>query len=281
MAASLPPVDYSRQTVMVTGASAGIGAEFARQLAQRGSDLVLVARRADRLDALARELRAGHDITVSTLPLDLTQRDVGELVRHELDTRQIEVTSIVNNAGFANHGPFHELDLPRLTSEIALNASSVVEICHTFLPRLRQRGDGFLINVASMAAYQANPTMAVYGASKAFVLSFTEALWYEARGTGLRVLALSPGATQTEFFDVAGASADGGSQRMSAGTVVAAALAGLDRRNPPPNVVAGRSNKIAPVVGRLVGRRRMTELVGARMTRTSGVGCAVAQPHRP
>lgn len=263
------PVDYSRQTVLITGASAGIGAEFARGLARRGSDLVLVARRADRLDALARELRAGYGITASTLPLDLTQPGVGELVRHELDTRQIEVTSIVNNAGFASHGPFHELDLSRLRSEIALNVTGVVDICHTFLPQLRRRGDGFLVNVASMAAYQANPTMAVYGAGKAFVLSFTEALWYEARGTGLRVLALSPGATQTEFFDVAGAGADGGSQRMSAGAVVAAALAGLDRRNPPPSVIAGRSNKIAPAIGRLVGRRRMTELVGGRMTRTT------------
>ncbi|GAA3761054.1 hypothetical protein GCM10022225_53310 [Plantactinospora mayteni] len=201
--------------------------------------------------------------------MNLTQPGVGRILQGELDARQVEVTGIVNNAGFANHGLFHEQELPRLMSEIALDVTGVVEISHAFMPRLRQRGNGFLINVASMAAYQASPTMAVYGACKAFVLSFTEALWYESRGTGLRVLALSPGATQTEFFDIAGESADGGTRRMSAEAVVAAALAGLDRRNPPPSVIAGRSNKAAAVVGRLVGRRRMTELIGGMMNRTT------------
>lgn len=267
MGSSRTTFDHTRQTVLITGASAGIGAEFARQLAQRGSDLVLVARRAERLDALASQLRAEYRVTVATLPTDLAQPGVGELLRSELDSLGIEITSVVNNAGFANHGLFHEEELSSLLAEIAVDVSSVVELSHAFLPRLRRRGDGFLINVASMAAYQANPTMAVYGACKAFVLSLTEALWYEARGTGLRVLALSPGATQTEFFDVAGDSADGGTRRMPAEAVVATALAALDRRKPPPGVIAGRSNRIGSVAARAVGRRRMTELVGKRMTR--------------
>lgn len=267
MGSSRTTFDHTRQTVLITGASAGIGAEFARQLAQRGSDLVLVARRAERLDALASQLRAEYRVTVATLPTDLAQPGVGELLRSELDSLRIEITSVVNNAGFANHGLFHEEELSSLLAEIAVDVSSVVELSHAFLPRLRRRGDGFLINVASMAAYQANPTMAVYGACKAFVLSLTEALWYEARGTGLRVLALSPGATQTEFFDVAGDSADGGTRRMPAEAVVATALAALDRRKPPPGVIAGRYNRIGSVAARAVGRRRMTELVGKRMTR--------------
>jgi short-subunit dehydrogenase len=110
--------------------------------------------------------------------------------------------------------------------------------------------------------------MAVYGATKAFVLSFTEALWYESRGTGLRVLVLSPGATETEFFDVAGSGAGGGARRMSAAKVVGTALAALDRRNPPPSVIAGRANRIAAAAGRLISRRRATMLIGAIMRDT-------------
>lgn len=264
------PLDYRSQTALITGASAGIGAEFARQLASRGSNLVLAARRADRLEALAAQLRAAHGITVTTLPIDLTQSGVGQRLHRELAAAGVKVTSVVNNAGFANTGLFHTEDLTDFQREIALDVSSVVEISHAFLPTLRAQDGGFLINVASMAAYQGNPTMAVYGACKAFVLSFTEALWYEARDTGLRVLALSPGATQTEFFDIAGDAADGGSRRMAAGDVVSTALSALDRRNPPPSVIAGRSNRFAETLGRLLGRRRTIEMVGAMMTRSTG-----------
>lgn len=269
MSESKRPLDYAAQTVLITGASAGLGAEFARQLAARGSDLVLVARRADRLDALGAELQQQHRIAVTALPMDLSQPGVGRSLRQELDARRVEVTSVVNNAGFANLGFFHEQDLPSLMTEIAVDVTAVVEICHTFLPQLRQRADGFLLNVASMAAYQGNATMAVYGATKAFVLSLTEALWYEARGTGLRVLVFSPGATETEFFEVAGEGAGGGARRMRPEVVVATALRALDRRKPPPGVIAGGSNRLSAVVGRVVGRRRMAEMVGSLMTRTT------------
>lgn len=266
MTRSKRPIDFTRQTVLVTGASAGIGAALARRLAERGSDLVLVARRADRLDALAAELRSAHAVAVSTLPMDLAHPGVGERLRTELESRRIEVTGVVNNAGFANHGPFHEEALSRLRAEIALDVSSVVEISHAFLPALRERGGGFLMNVASMAAYAASPHMAVYGAAKAFVLSFTEALWYEARDTGLRVLALSPGATRTEFFDVAGDGADGGTERMHPDEVVDAALAALDRPGSGPTAIVGRRNRMTAAVAPLLGRRRMTEMVGRLMT---------------
>jgi uncharacterized protein len=258
-------VDYRTQTVLITGASSGIGAEFARRLAARGANVVLVARRQDRLDALAAELRSQHGIEATALPLDLTTPQVGAVLDRELAARGVEITSIVNSAGFATHGPFHTEDPARLATEIAVDVTSVVDISRTFIERLRDRGDGFLINVASMAAYQANPTMAVYGATKAFVLSFTEALWYESRGTGLRVLALSPGATETEFFEVAGSNADGGTRRMPAADVVTTALSALDRRNPPPSVIAGRLNRAAATAGRLVTRRRATMLIGSLM----------------
>ena len=261
------PLDLARQAVLVTGASSGIGAEFARQLAARGADLVLVARRAERLAALAEELRRDQGTAVTTVATDLARPGVGLALRSDLEARGVEVTGVVNSAGFANHGAFHEEALADLTEEIALDVSAVVEISHAFLPGLRRRGAGFLVNVASMAAYQGDPTMAVYGAAKAFVLSLTEALWYEARSTGVRVLAVSPGATQTEFFDVAGDGADGGrGRRMPASAVVATALRTLDRRNPPPSVVVGRGNRLSAGAVRVLGRRRATELVGRMMT---------------
>lgn len=267
MTTTTRPLDFARQSVLITGASAGIGEEFARQLASRGSDLVLTARRADRLDALAAELRHQHGTTVTTVPIDLSQAGAGQQLLRELDIHGIEVTGVVNSAGFANVGPFHEQKPTDAATEIAVNVSAVVEITHALLPALRERGDGFLLNIASMAAYQANPTMAVYGAAKAFVLSFTEAVWHEARGTGLRVLSLSPGATDTEFFDVAGDSADGGSRRMSPGAVVATALRALGRRNPPPSIMAGRTNRLSEIIGRVVGRHRMMKMVGRVMAR--------------
>ncbi|WP_110851726.1 SDR family NAD(P)-dependent oxidoreductase [Georgenia satyanarayanai] len=259
--------DGMTQTVLVTGASAGIGAELARQLAARGAGLVLVARRAERLEALAGELRRAHEVPVTTLAMDLARPGVGQALRGELADRGVEVTGVVNNAGFANHGLFHEEALTDLMREIALDVSAVVEISHAFLPDLRRHGHGFLLNVASMAAYQGNPTMAVYGAAKAFVLSLTEALWYEARGSGVRVLAVSPGATQTEFFDVAGDAADGGGRRMTASEVVATSLRALERRNPPPGVVVGRANRLSAAAVRALGRRRATEVVGRLMVR--------------
>ncbi|MEU0298888.1 SDR family NAD(P)-dependent oxidoreductase [Streptomyces sp. NPDC006175] len=252
--------------VVVTGASAGIGAEFARQLAARGHDTVLVARRAERLEALASEL-SGHGARATALPMDLTEPGAGQALRAETDRLGIDVAGVVNNAGFANHGFFRDEQLDRLKAEIALDVLAVVEISHAFLPRLRERGEGFLINIASMAAYNASPTMAVYGASKAFVLSFTEALWYEELGSGVKVFAVSPGATQTEFFDVAGESASGNARRMTASAVVRTALGALDRRDPKPSVIVGGGNRVAAGASRLLGRRRMTRTIGRMTTR--------------
>jgi uncharacterized protein len=204
------PVDYRGQTTLITGASSGIGAEFAHQLAERGSDLILVARRLDRLESLAEKLSQRFGVRVEAIALDLSQPAVGAILAAEVERRGLHVTSLINNAGFGTYGRFHEEDAERVRKEIALDVSTLVDISHAFIGALRS-GTGFLMNVASNAAYQPTPNMAVYGAAKAFVLSFTEALWYESRGTGLRLLALSPGATSTEFFDVIGTdAADGG-----------------------------------------------------------------------
>ncbi|MEU9348434.1 SDR family oxidoreductase [Streptomyces sp. NPDC048278] len=260
-------VDYRGQTTLITGASAGLGAEFARQLAARGSDLVLVARRRERLEELAAELRDRHPIQVHVLAMDLASDDPGQALAQRLGQLGVHVTSVVNNAGFASFGSFHQVDPARLRQEVAVDVMAVADISRAFIGQLRTAGSGVLVNVASMAAYQPNPRMALYGATKAFVLSLTEALWEESRGTGLRVLALSPGATRTEFFDVVGTErAAGGNKLASPADVVRTALAALDRRNPPPSVIAGRMNRVmAQLARRLATRRQIIRAIG-RMT---------------
>jgi len=263
-------VDYRTQTTLLTGASSGIGVEFARQLAKRGSDLVLVARRQDRLEALAKELTAAHRIRATVIPLDLTLPGAGQTLAAEVAQRGLAVTSLINCAGFGTFGPFHKEEPGRLRDEISVDVSAVVDISRAFITPLRTAGNGVLINVASVAAYQGNPNMAVYGATKAFVLSFTEALWQESLSTGLRVLALSPGATRTEFFDVVGtADAAGGRPLQTPQEVVATALRALDGRTPPPSVIVGRMNRLWVFASRLLSRRRRLLTIAA-LTRSSG-----------
>ncbi|WP_406512980.1 SDR family oxidoreductase [Streptomyces sp. NBC_00161] len=255
-------VDYRGRTTLITGASSGLGAEFARQLAARGSDLVLVARREDRLKELAGQLSAAHGVAVEPIAMNLSVDGSGELLAAEVDRRGITVSSVINNAGFGTYGRFHEEDAQRLRQEVGLDVMAVVDISRAFIDRLRSRGEGVLLNVASMAGYQPVPNMAVYGASKAFVLSFTEALWQESHGTGLRVMALSPGATKTEFFDVVGSEdAAGGTRMQTSEVVVRTALKALDRKNPPPSVISGGMNRVMAFSGRLASRRMVVRMV--------------------
>ncbi len=261
------PVDYKHQTTVITGASSGIGAAFARELARRGSDVVLVARRRDRLDALAVELREAHRITATVIPLDLSAPAAGRALATQVAERGLSVTSLINNAGFATDGPFHDEDAARLTEEINVDVANLVDITRAFIGPLRVAGTGVLVNVASMAAYQPIPGMAVYAASKAFVLSFTEALWHESRGTGLRVLSFAPGLTRTEFFDVLGSAGYKG-RYQTPEQVVTAALHSLDRGNRQPSVTSGRMNSLSTTAARLLSRRR-TVLVAASFAASS------------
>jgi short-subunit dehydrogenase len=259
-------MDLRKQTVLITGASAGIGSEFARQLARRGAGLVLVARREDRLEELAAHLRTAHGVQVHVIAADLSQPGIGSRLAEEVGHIGVTVTGVINNAGFATYGPFHEEDSERLRQEIAVDVTAVVDISRAFIGPLRARGDGFLVNVASMAAFMATPLMSVYGATKAFVLSFTEALWVESRGTGLRVMALSPGATRTEFFDVAGSErAAGGSRMLTAADVVTTALKALDRKTTPASVIVGRGNRVTAFAARHLMSRTFVAKVIARM----------------
>ncbi|MER7499584.1 SDR family oxidoreductase [Nonomuraea pusilla] len=269
-------LDHHGALTLVTGASSGIGAEFARQLARRGSDLVLVARREDRLKALAAELTADHGVAVTALARDLAEPGAAAYLAAQLSDRGLRLTGLVNNAGFGTHGLFIEEDAEQLRHEIALDVHAVVDLTRTFIDDLRASGRGVLINVASMAAYTPIPRMAVYGATKAFVLSFTEALWYEHRDTGLRVLALSPSATRTEFFDTAGSQAAGGRRLQTPQQVVETALRTLDRRNPPPSIAVGTINRMLLALSRLASRRQSVMRMGALTARTATTATATA-----
>ena len=194
--------DYAGTTSLVTGASSGLGEQFARQLAARGGDLVLVARSADRLEALADDLRARHRVTVTTLPADLSlPAEVSRVAAHAATT-QIDV--LVNNAGFGTYGTFADLDAGREHDEIMVNAVAAVDLAHAVLPGMLGRRRGGIITVASAASFQPSPHQAVYGATKAFALAFSEALWAETRGTGVRILALCPGPVATGYFTALG-----------------------------------------------------------------------------
>ncbi len=261
-------LDHRSQTVLVTGASSGIGAQFAQQLAARGSDLVLAARRRERLESLAAELRGRYGVSVTPVTVDLAAPAIGAALADDLDRRGLRVTSVVNNAGFGQWGRFHEADPELLRQVIAVDVAAVVDISRAFIGALRAAGSGYLLNTTSVAAYSSVPNQAVYSASKAFVLSFTEALWAESRGSGVRVLAFAPGVTSSEFFEVVGTTdADGGSRYQTPTQVVTAALRVLDRRDPPPSAVSGTLNHALTLAGRLFTRRRAVTLTAANTLR--------------
>ncbi|MBU2664808.1 SDR family oxidoreductase [Actinoplanes bogorensis] len=253
-------IDFRGQTTVVTGASSGIGAAFARELARRGSDVVLVARRVDRLETLAGELEDAYGGKVLIVGLDLSVPGAGQKLAAELAGRGVEVTGLVNNAGFGTDGAFHTEDPARLADEITVDVANLVDLSRAFIEPLRRAGTGILVNVASMAAYTPNPGMAVYGACKAFVLSFTEALWYESRGTGLRVLSLAPGLTRTEFFDELAGGAYSGSYQMPE-QVVGEAMRALDRGR-RPSIQSGWRNALVVSLPRFLSRRRTVMVAG-------------------
>jgi short-subunit dehydrogenase len=186
------------QTALITGASAGIGEEFARQLAARGYDLILVARRKDRLEQLAKELPT----KATVIECDLVTE--AEELPAEVKRRQLQVDLLVNNAGFGLRGHFLELDPKREAEMVRVNCEAVVALTHAFVPAMVDRGQGGVITVASTAGMQPLPYEVVYGASKAFAISFMEALWTELRGTGVTITVVNPGPVKTEWQGVAG-----------------------------------------------------------------------------
>ena len=198
--AQYPIAIFKMNTTLITGASSGIGEVFARKLAARGHNLLLVARSEDKLINLCNELGRIKSTHAQYVAMDLSERDAPARLFEETQKRGLEIDFLINNAGFGSMGDFTKLDLERELNMIDLNVRSLVELTHRFLVPMRERKSGSIINVASTAGFQPVPFMATYAATKAFVLSFSEALWEENRPFGIKVMALCPGRYRHEFF---------------------------------------------------------------------------------
>lgn len=261
-----PEAGGPRRRALVTGASSGIGEAFAERLARDQYNLVLVARSAERLEALAKRLTESRGMEVTVLPADLT--DPRELARVEAALQERTPDLLVNNAGFGTVGAFSELELENEEREIRLNALAPVRLTHAVLPRMVARGHGAVINVSSMACLQPVPYTATYGATKAFLTSFSEAVHEEVRESGVRVQALLPGFTRTEFQERAGIDDKRvpGFVWLSAERVVDASLAALERGDPV--CIPGAGYRVLSGAQRLVPRGLLRRLYGAA-SRTS------------
>jgi uncharacterized protein len=247
-------------TSLITGASSGIGAAFARKLAARGRNVLLVARSEDKLITLCNELGRVSGVRAHYLALDLIQPESPAQLFEETQRRELVIDMLVNNAGFGSMGEFAKLDPARELEMIDLNVKSLVELTHRFLQPMRERKQGTIINVASTAAFQPVPYMATYAATKAFVLSFSQALWEENRRHGVHVLALCPGVTDTNFF--AASKIDRPPMRtvQTPEEVVDAALRGLARRK--SIVIAGWANWLTVEIQRVAPRSFVAKFVG-------------------
>src|SRR5262245_24690365 len=267
-------IHFEGRCAVVTGASSGLGRALAVRLADRGMSLVLTGRNETRLDETARQIRgAAPRVQVETVVADLsTAAGVSVLLAHVGD-RPVEV--LVNNAGFGSYGPFAEADLKREADEVAVDVGAVIALARAFLPGMLARRSGGILNVASAIAFQPAPYQAVYGASKAFVLSFSQALWAEARPAGVAVTALCPGPTRTGFVDALGA--DVGhtaiySRLAEPEPVIEAGLRALDKGHAV--MIPGVRTKLIAASSRFMPREWMA-LLAARLLGP------VSRPSRP
>ena len=249
------PERFLDSTVLITGASAGLGGEFARQLARRAGTLILVARRLDRLEALRAEL-ARPGLAIECHAFDLSKPiDLAKLLE-TLQARPGQIDLVINNAGLGDHGFFDESDWNRVGSMIDVNITALTRLTHALLPKLIRAGRGVILNVSSVASFVPVPRMAVYAATKAYVTSFSEALRAELRRTGVTVTALCPGPVDTEFFVTAERAADSPSMetpellKVSAEQVVREALtaAGNDRARIVPGWLVWAAMSLAALL---------------------------------
>jgi short-subunit dehydrogenase len=200
---ALPPADPGT-TCLITGASSGIGAEIARELASRGLGVTLVARREERLQELAAELADTHGVETEIVTADVSSERARNRLFNEIEQRGLTVEVLVNNAGFGSGGRFAKLDAAKEASMVRTNCEAVVALTGHYLPEMVERGRGAVLNVASLIAFQPVPFQATYGATKAFVLSFTDAIHEELRGTGVTATSVCPGPVRTEFGEQGG-----------------------------------------------------------------------------
>jgi short-subunit dehydrogenase len=248
----------SQPVALITGASAGLGAEFARQLSKRGHRLVLAARREDRLETLAAEL--GNARVVA---MDLSAAGAADRLVADMERAGETIEILVNNAGFGLHGRFEKADPRRLRQMVDLNCGALTDLCRAVVPGMIERRSGAILNVASTAAFQPGPGMAVYFATKAYVLSLSEALHEELKRYGIKLTALCPGPTRTEFGDVAGFKTSARLDRffMQSEPVVRLGLEALDRNKAV--AIAGRLNAVGAFSTRLAPRSLVRKIAGS------------------
>jgi short-subunit dehydrogenase len=259
------PAPNPDRTCLVTGASSGIGSEIATRLAARGLGVTLVARSEQKLADLAKELVANFGVRAEVVVCDLADAEARGAIAGELESRSLSVNVLVNNAGFSTMGPVAEADPARELALVRTDVEAVVDLCTMFVPGMVERRSGAVLNVASTAAYQPIPGQAAYGASKAFVLSYTHALRGELRPAGVTVTALCPGPVETGFAEAAGMSADeftGSVPKMMLVTpydVARVAVAGMDADKAV--VTPGVANRITAAAGWLAPRSVLVPMV--------------------
>jgi len=258
--------DYANSTALVTGASRGIGAEIAKALAARGiRHLALVARSRADMDALADEIFARHETAVEVISADLADEEAPATIKAETDRRWLTVDLLVNNAGFGSHGFFDQLPPQKEFDMVAVNVAALVALTRLYLPGMVERGRGGVLNVGSTVGFQPIPYMATYGATKAFVQSFSEALWVENRdrGNDVRIVCLCPGGTDTNFGAVVG-NERGRFESLPPSAPQAVAQVGLDALDRgAPFVVVGALNYIGTLMPRLTPRPVTARIAGA------------------
>lgn len=237
----------NHKKALITGASAGLGREFALQLARQGTDVVLVARRLDKLKELADEVR-GLGVAAEIISCDLQKSAERARLRTVIESTGVDL--LINNAGFGKIGNFSEIPLESQLGQVELNIKALVELTYYAVPVFKQKDFGTVVNIASTASFIAMPNFAVYAASKKFVRDFTEALAFELKGTGVRACAVCPGPTETEFFEVAGSADKLKFGMMKSDVAVSEALSGIARGD--ARIVLGASNKALAAATRVL-----------------------------
>jgi uncharacterized protein len=259
------PAPASDRTCIVTGASSGIGAEIARELAGRNLGVTLVARREDRLRALADELAGAHGIRAEVIGADLTDEAARSRIPAELSERGLAADVLVNNAGFSTMGPVYRSDPAREVAMLRTDVEAVAHLCSLFVPGMVDRASGAVLNVASTAAFQPMPGQAGYSAAKAFVLAYSLALREEVRGKGVTVTALCPGPVETEFVEASGMSEEDADSAVPkfmwvpATTVAKQAIEGVEHGRGV--VIPGPANKVTALAGHLTPRRLLLPIL--------------------
>jgi len=253
-------LDLRGQTALITGASSGIGRDLALALARAGVNLVITARRQPELDALAEELRTTSGVIVEVIAHDLGKPGASAKLLTEVGKRKLAVDILINNAGFGTHARVVHENRERVQEEITLNIAALTDLTIGLLPSMVERNRGAVVNVASTASFQPVPGMAVYAATKAYVRSFTEALWGELTHTNVRAFAVSPGATATAFFDVAGANPSGALAPIS--EVVDVVMAALTDANAGPGKVVGGRNRTMAGLTQILPKKLVIGVAG-------------------